>query len=91
MIDSVTTTDEKKHANDDHTLNSFLNNVESTISDKEVKLHPKLYLKKSQLVTDSTRNAVLCEFLKSFESADMSPPSNKENGDNFTEVSNTKL
>ena len=91
VIDSVTTTDDKKYTNDDHTLNFFLNNVESTISEKELKFHPKLNLKKSQLVTDSTKDTVLCGFLKSFESADMSPSSNKKSTDNITEESNTRL
>ena len=84
-IDPVTSTDDKKHTCDDHTLNFFLNNVESTISDKQMKLHPKLYFKKSQLVTDSTKDAGLCGFLISFESADMSPSSNKESKDTITE------
>ena len=91
VIDTVTSTNDKKHTNDDHTLNFFLNNVESTISEKEMKLHPKLNLKKSQLVTDYTKDAVLCGFLKSFESADKSSSSNKESTDNITEESNTRL
>ena len=88
---TATFTNDKKHTNDDHTLNLFLNNIESTISEKEMKLHPKLNLKKSQLVTDSTKDPVLCGFLKSFESAGMCPSSNKESTDNVTEESNTRL
>ena len=56
-----------------------------------MKLHPKLYFKKSQLFTDSTKDAGLCGFLISFESADMSPSSNKESKDNITEEWSTKL
>ena len=88
---TATSTNDKKHTNDDHTLNLFLNNIESTISEKEMKLHPKLNLKKSQLVTDSTKDPVLCGFLKSFESAGMCPSSNEESTDNVTEESNTRL
>ena len=91
VIYTAASTNDKKHTNDDHTLNFFLNNVESTISEKEMNFHPKLNLKKSQLVTDSTKDTVLCGFLKSFESADMSPSSNKKSTDNIAEESNTRL
>ena len=63
VIDPLKSTNDKKHTCNDHILNFFLNNVESTISDKQMKLHPKLYIKKSQLVTDSTKDVVLCGFL----------------------------
>ena len=62
----------------DHTLDSFLFNVESGISDKQLANNISKARSKSALLQDPTKDQILCGFLKSFENSEMRIPQVKE-------------
>ena len=62
----------------DHTLDSFLFNVESGISDKQLANNFSKARSKSALLQDPTKDQILCGFLKSFENSEMCIPQLKE-------------
>ena len=71
----------KKVQNDDHTLNFFLHNVESTISTKDLKLldvNPLKKLRDSFRAKDSTKDHILVGFLRSFEFSELGHETKKQ-------------
>ena len=71
----------KNAQNDDHTLNFFLNNVESTISTKDLKLldvNPLKKLRDSFRTKDSTKDHILVGFLRSFEFSELGHETKKQ-------------
>lgn len=62
----------------DHTLDSFLFNIESGISDKQLANNFSKARSKSALLQDPTKDQILCGFLKSFENSEMRIPQVKE-------------
>ena len=71
----------KKAQNDDHTLNFFLHNVESTISTKDLKLldvNPLKKLRDSFRAKDSTKDHILVGFLRSFEFSELGHETKKQ-------------
>lgn len=71
----------KNAQNDDHTLNFFLHNVESTISTKDLKLldvNPLKKLRDSFRAKDSTKDHILVGFLRSFEFSELGHETKKQ-------------
>lgn len=71
----------KKTQDDDHTLNVFLHNVESTISTKDLKLldvNPLKNFRNSFRAKDSTKDHILVGFLKSFEFSELGHETKKQ-------------
>ena len=81
----------KKIQNDDHTLNFFLHNVESTISTKDLKLldvNPLKNLRNSFRAKDSAKDHILVGFLRSFEFSEMGHETKKQVPHKSTEKKN---
>ena len=94
-VETGTTSKKQRNTYDDHTLNFFLQNVESGLSDRyhmdtsEDKSSKNLT--DSTFISDALKDHILCGFLKSFESSEMCHVTKKEGENNTTKEINTKL
>ena len=95
VLETATTSKKQRNTYDDHTLNFFLQNVESGLSDKHhtdtSEEKPSRNLRNSTFISDALKDHILCGFLKSFESSEMCHVTKKEGQNNTTKEINTNL
>ena len=95
VVEAATTSKNQRNTYDDHTLNFFLQNVESGLSDKHhidtSEEKPSKNLRNSTFISDALKDHILCGLLKSFESSEMCHLTKNKGQNNTTNEINTKL